>query len=45
MNYYLTLKREKNLIDDYAFLRRKLEKTKLEDKNNLLYRFTKENIT
>ena len=34
-------KGEKNLIDDYAFLRRKLEKTKLEDKNNLLYRFTK----
>ncbi len=30
---------EKNLIDDYSYLRHKLEQVKLEDKNNLLYYF------
>ena len=32
-------KGESNLIEDYAYLRKKLEQVKIEDKNNVLYHF------
>lgn len=35
---------EKNLIDDYAYLREKLENEKLNDKNNLIHEFVSGNL-